>query len=44
MCNLANINVAMGDGLMDLIDVHLLAVGSGLTLDHADATGRMSTN
>ena len=38
MCNLANLNAAMRGGLMDLIEVKLLAVGSGPTLDYADAT------
>jgi hypothetical protein len=37
MCNLANLNAAMRGGLLDLIEVHLLAVGGGPTLDFADA-------
>ena len=37
-CNLANLNAALRGGLFDLIDVHLLAVGGGPTLDFADAT------
>ena len=37
-CNLANLNTALRGGLLDLIDVHLLAVGGGPTLDFADAT------
>ena len=37
MCNLANLNAAMRGGLLDLIEVHLLAVGGGPTLDYADA-------
>jgi hypothetical protein len=37
MCNLSNLNAAMGGGLMDLIEVGLLAVGTGPTLDYADA-------
>ena len=37
MCNLANLNAAMRGGLMDLIEVKLLAVGGGPTLDYADA-------
>ena len=38
MCNLANLNAAMRGGLLDLIEVRLLAVGAGPTLDYADAT------
>jgi hypothetical protein len=38
MCNLANLNAAMRGGLLDLIEVGLLAVGGGPTLDFADAT------
>jgi glycerol dehydrogenase-like iron-containing ADH family enzyme len=38
MCNLANLNAAMRGGLLDLIEVGLLAVGGGPTLDYADAT------
>ena len=37
-CNLANLDAAMGGGLMQIIEVHLLAVGGGPTLDYADAT------
>jgi hypothetical protein len=37
MCNLANLNTAMRGGLLDLIEVRLLAVGGGPTLDYADA-------
>lgn len=37
MCNLANLNAAMRGGLLDLIEVGLLAVGGGPTLDFADA-------
>jgi len=36
-CNLSNLNAAMRGGLLDLIEVHLLAVGGGPTLDFADA-------
>jgi hypothetical protein len=36
-CNLANLNAAMRGGLLDLIEVRLLAVGAGPTLDFADA-------
>ncbi|MGZ6550771.1 MAG: hypothetical protein ACXVDJ_10895 [Tumebacillaceae bacterium] len=39
--NLSNIDLALtrrtGCGLMPIIEVHLLAVGTGPTLDHADA-------
>ena len=38
MCNLANLNAAIRGGLLDLIEVGLLAVGGGPTLDYADAT------
>jgi hypothetical protein len=37
-CNLANLNTAMRGGLMQIIEVHLLAVGGGPALDYADAT------
>jgi hypothetical protein len=33
MYNLANLNAAMGGGLLDLIEVRLFAVGVGPTLD-----------
>jgi hypothetical protein len=36
MCNLANLSAAMGGGLMQIIEVHLLAVGGGPALDYAD--------
>jgi hypothetical protein len=36
--NLANLNAAMRGGLLDVIEVHLMAVGGGPTLDFADAT------
>jgi hypothetical protein len=36
MCNLANLAAALR-GLLDLIEVHLMCVGAGPTLDHADA-------
>ena len=35
--NLANINTAMRGGLMSLIEVKLMCVGGGPTLDYADA-------
>jgi hypothetical protein len=38
MCNLANINAAMRGGLLSLIEVQLMCVGGGPTLDYADAT------
>jgi hypothetical protein len=36
-CNLANLDVAMGGGIMSVIEVQLRAVGGGPTLDFADA-------
>jgi hypothetical protein len=36
-CNLANLDAALRGGLLDLIEVRLLAVGAGPTLDFADA-------
>ena len=36
--NLANINTAMRGGLLSLIEVKLMCVGAGPTLDFADAT------
>ena len=39
LANLANINTALRGALLDVIEVHLLAVGAGPTLDHADAAG-----
>ena len=38
MCNLANLDAAMRGGLLDLIELGLLAVGGGPTLDFEDAT------
>jgi hypothetical protein len=38
LANLANLNVAMRGGLLEVIEVHLLAVGGGPTLDYPDAT------
>ena len=35
---LANINAAMRGGLMSLIEVKLMCVGGGATLDFADAS------
>jgi hypothetical protein len=37
MCNLANLDAAMGGRLLEVIEVHLMCVGAGPTLDHADA-------
>ena len=36
--NLANINTVMRGGLMSLIEVKLMCVGGGPTLDFADAS------
>ena len=41
-CNLANLNMAMRGGLLDLIEVKLLAVGAGPTLDFPDAAAFLS--
>jgi hypothetical protein len=38
MCNLANINAAMRGGLLEVIEVQLMCVGAGPTLDYVDAT------
>jgi hypothetical protein len=38
MCNLANLNTAMRGLLLDLIEVRLMCVGAGPTLDFEDAT------
>jgi hypothetical protein len=37
MCNLANLSAPMRGGLLDLIEVGRLTVGSGPTLDYAEA-------
>ena len=37
MCNLANLDAALRGGLLDLIEVRLMCVGAGPTLDYADA-------
>ena len=37
MCSLANLDAAVGDGLMGVIEVRLMCVGAGPTLDYADA-------
>jgi hypothetical protein len=36
-CNLANLDTALRGGLLDLIEVRLMCVGAGPTLDFADA-------
>ena len=38
MCNLANINAAMRGGLLEVIELRLMCVGAGPTLDFEDAT------
>jgi hypothetical protein len=38
MCNLANLDAALRGGLLEMIEVHLKCVGTGPTLDFADAT------
>jgi hypothetical protein len=37
MCNLANLDAALRGGLLSMIEVQLMCVGSGPTLDFADA-------
>jgi hypothetical protein len=37
ICNLANLSTVMRGALMGIIKVHLMAVGGGPSLDHADA-------
>jgi hypothetical protein len=37
ICNLANINAAMRGGLLEVIEVRLMCVGGGPTLDFQDA-------
>jgi hypothetical protein len=37
MCNLSNLNTALRGALMDLIEVRLMCVGGGPTLDFQDA-------
>jgi hypothetical protein len=36
-CNLSNLDAALRGGIMSLIEVQLMAVGAGPTLDYADA-------
>jgi len=38
MCNLATINEAMRGGFLSVLEVYLMCVGGGPTLDYADAT------
>jgi hypothetical protein len=37
MCNLSNLDAALRGGVLDLIEVQLMCVGGGPTLDYADA-------
>jgi hypothetical protein len=37
MCNLANLNAVLRGGLLEMIQVQLMCVGAGPTLDFADA-------
>ena len=37
MCNLSNLNTALRGGVLDLIEVQLMCVGGGLTLDYESA-------
>ena len=37
-CNLANVNAAMRGVLIDVLEVQLMCVGQGPTLDYADAS------
>jgi hypothetical protein len=41
--NLANINAAMHGMLLEVIEVQLMCVGGGPTLDHADAAALLAT-
>ena len=41
--NLANLNAAMRGGLLDLIEVRLMCVGAGPTLDYPDAAAFLAT-
>ena len=36
-CNLSNLNAAMRGGVLDLVEVQLMAVGAGPTLDYENA-------
>jgi hypothetical protein len=36
-CNLSNLDAALHGGLIDLMEVNLMCVGGGPTLDYADA-------
>ncbi len=37
MCNLSNLDAALRGGLLSMIEVQLMCVGGGPTLDYADA-------
>ena len=37
-CNLSNLDAALRGGLLDLVEVKLMCVGAGPTLDYANAT------
>jgi hypothetical protein len=37
MCNLSNLDAALRGGLLSVIEVQLMCVGAGPTLDYADA-------
>jgi hypothetical protein len=37
MCNLSNLDAALRGGLMQIVEVQLMCVGGGPTLDYADA-------
>jgi hypothetical protein len=41
-CNLSNLDAALRGGLLSMIEVQLLAVGAGPTLDYADAAAFLS--
>jgi hypothetical protein len=43
LCNLANLDAALQGGLLSLVEVQLLAVGGGPTLDYPDATAFLAT-
>ena len=37
MCNLSNLDAALRGGVLSMIEVQLMCVGAGPTLDYADA-------
>ena len=43
MCNLANLDAALRGGLLSMIEVQLMCVGAGPTLDFADAAAFLAT-